>query len=206
MFDKNGKAVEAKVTLSDAVWAVPMNKDLVVQAVNVYLFNQRKFSADTKTRGEVSGGGRKPWKQKGTGRARQGSIRSPLWRGGGIVFGPHLHKVTKDLPKKMSRLAMKCVLSEKVGKSNVRFVEELSVPKEKSTAAMSKMLSTMKLENEKVMIVVGSKSDQIVRKSAANLSSVKVTDAKNLNIGDLMKSKVLVIDANSVKEIEERLK
>ncbi|MGB9825589.1 MAG: 50S ribosomal protein L4, partial [Desulfofundulus sp.] len=108
-----GEAV-GEIELSDNVFAVPMNSALIHQAVVRHLANRRRGTADTKTRAEVSGGGRKPWRQKGTGRARHGSIRSPLWRHGGVVFGPHPRSYAQDMPRKMRRLALKMALSEKL--------------------------------------------------------------------------------------------
>ncbi|HHY92606.1 MAG TPA: 50S ribosomal protein L4, partial [Firmicutes bacterium] len=113
VYNLKGETV-GEIELSDSVFAVPMNSGLIHQAVVRHLANQRLGTADTKTRAEVSGGGRKPWRQKGTGRARQGSTRSPLWRHGGVVFGPHPRSYAQDMPRKMRRLALKVALSEKL--------------------------------------------------------------------------------------------
>ncbi len=205
ILDKTGKKTGKSATLSDMVWALPMNRDLVTQAVNVYQFNQRKMTAETKTRGEVSGGGKKPWKQKGTGRARQGSIRSPLWRKGGIVFGPHLYKITKSLPKKMATLALKCVLSSRV--EDMIIVDNIDAGKEKTTAAVVKMLAALGANKKKSLIVVSGNSKNIdnVRQGSRNIEKVKVLTPANVNIMDVLGSKCVILEPDAIKEIEERL-
>ena len=119
MHDKTGKKMTKKADLSDVVWGAPPNEDLVAQAIYVYMHNQRKGTAHSKTRADVRGGGKKPWRQKGTGRARHGSIRSPLWVGGGVAFGPKSYKRTKRMPVKMQRSALRCVLSAHAAKGSV---------------------------------------------------------------------------------------
>ena len=154
------KNVKGKVVgtanLSDAVFGVPMNSAVVHQAMVMYESNQRQGTHDTKTRAEVSGGGRKPWPQKHTGRARQGSIRSPQWRGGGVVFGPHPRDHGVDMPRRMRRLALKCVLSEKVRQDKVIILNELSF-KSPSTKNMADILNKLGVASS-ALIVTGEPS------------------------------------------------
>ncbi len=140
--NQQGRTVDT-ITVNDAVFGVPMNQSLVHQALVMYQGNLRQGTHDTKTRGEVSGGGRKPWAQKHTGRARQGSTRAPQWRHGGIAFGPHPRDYRVDMPKRMRRLAMKCMLSEKARQGQLVCVDALE-PAQGKTRAMAATTPAMR--------------------------------------------------------------
>ena len=207
-YTKTGNKSEKKVDLIDSIWAVPMNQDLVAQVIYVYLNNQRKFSATVKTRADVRGGGKKPWKQKGTGRARHGSIRSPLWVGGGVAFGPTGYKKILKIPKKMKSLSLKCLLSDKAVGGDVLVMNELSVKKGIKTKDMVALLKKLKVSAKKVLIVHESdlKCSENMRKGFRNIEQVKFVSAKNICSYDVIDSKKLLISEKAIKEFEERFK
>ena len=136
-YTKVGNKSEKKIDLVDSIWAVPVNEDLVAQVIYVYLNNQRKFTATVKTRADVRGGGKKPWKQKGTGRARHGSIRSPLWVGGGVAFGPTGFKKLLKIPRKMKNLSLKCLLSDKAVGGDILVMNEFPAEKDIYTVTIN---------------------------------------------------------------------
>src|SRR5215216_6464936 len=181
--DTQGR-VTGSVELDDAVWAIEPNIQVMHQALLRQLANARLGTRDTKTRGEVRGGGRKPWRQKGTGRARQGSIRSPQWTGGGVVWGPHQRSFRQDMPRKMRRLAVRSALSAKARDERLTVVAGLTEI-EPRTKAMKEFLSALP-ESRSVLIVTDGKVESI-RKSAGNLPSVWVVDARYLNVRDILK-------------------
>lgn len=205
--DNKGKKIEEKIDLNEKIWGAPMNEDLVQQVVQVYLNNQRKGTAHAKTRGEVSGGGRKPWRQKGTGRARQGSIRSPVWVGGGVAFGPRAYKKTKSIPKKMNNLALAVVLSDKIGNSRVKFVKGLESGKGATkTKDVVELFEKLEVDNQKNVIVFASENKPAgFVLGCKNLDNVQIRDAMNLNVYDVISAENLVIASDSVKELESRL-
>jgi large subunit ribosomal protein L4 len=207
-YTKTGNKSEKKVDLIDSIWAVPMNQDLVAQVIYVYRNNQRKFSATVKTRGDVRGGGKKPWKQKGTGRARHGSIRSPLWVGGGVAFGPTGYKKTLKVPKKMKNLSLKCLLSDKSVGGDILVMNELSVEKGIKTKDMVALLKKLKVSNTKVLIIHESdlKSSENMRKGFRNIEKVKFVSAKDICSYDVIDSEKLLISEKAIKEFEERFK
>jgi large subunit ribosomal protein L4 len=189
------------IELSDAVFGVDVNEAAMHQAVLAYLSNQRLGTAKVKTRTEVRGGGRKPWRQKGTGRARHGSIRSPIWRGGGIVFGPDGQRNYKQvMPKKLKRLAMKSALTVKVNSGSLIVLDELTMdaPKTKEIATMLGNLKT----GRKVLIVTGTTQINVV-KSARNIPGIKTTNAGQLNVYDILNTDNLVITRDAVTQVEE---
>ena len=198
------KNVKGKVVgtanLSDAVFGVPMNSAVVHQAMVMYESNQRQGTHDTKTRAEVSGGGRKPWPQKHTGRARQGSIRSPQWRGGGVVFGPHPRDHGVDMPRRMRRLALKCVLSEKVRQDKVIILNELSF-KSPSTKNMADILNKLGVASS-ALIVTGEPQENMVR-STRNLQRVWTSPVSVLNAGQLLKRDSVILTVDAVKIAEQ---
>ena len=193
---------KGKVSLSEEVFAVPANNAVMHQALVRQLANRRRGTASTKTRGEVRGGGKKPWRQKGTGRARHGSIRSPLWKGGGITFGPRPRDFSKDMPKKMRRLALKCALSDKVFNNRVIALDQLVMEKPKTKAFVSMM---EKLSLKESTLFITKDKDFSVEKSASNLPSAKVIDTGILNIHDLLRFDRLVITVDAIKKVEEVL-
>lgn len=197
--DMNGQQV-GEVELSDAVFAAPINTAVMHQALMRQLANARLGTHDTKTRSEVSGGGRKPWRQKGTGRARQGSIRAPQWVGGGTVFGPTPRKYTKALPKKMQRMALRSALSVKAAESQIVVIDRVAIDEPKTKTA-AQMLSALGIADQKVLLVMNEKSVP-VWKSVRNLPQVKSLLTGYLNIRDLLGYDVLLLTRDAVDFIE----
>lgn len=190
---KKTKIEEKKMELNKNVWEVPFNGDLVAQVLYVYMSNERKGTSNAKTRGDVDGGGRKPWKQKGTGRARQGSIRSPLWVGGGVTFVPNNKNWSKKINKQMARKATCIMLSERLRKEELTFV---AMPKSDIRKAISKQI-------KKVALVVSDNAE--VKKSLGNVENVKIVTPARLNAKHLAGVKNVLMDQDSVKNLEERL-
>ena len=201
LYNTNGEQV-GDIELNDSVFGVTVNQSVLHDAVVAYLANQRQGTHDTKTRAEVRGGGRKPWRQKGTGRARHGSTRSPIWKGGGIVFGPHPRDYSIKLPKKVRRLAMKSALSSKVESGNI-VVLDLLLLEQPKTKDMVRILNNLKISN-KALVVTADKNDNIIR-SARNIPGIKPTSASHLNVYDLMAHQTLVITRDAVNRVEEVL-
>ncbi len=190
------------VALNDAIFAAEINETVVHQVVVNYLANQRQGTQSTKTRSEVSGGGIKPWRQKGTGRARQGSIRAPQWKGGGVALGPKPRSYKYTLNKKVKRLAMKSVLTSKVNDSAIYVIDNLAVDAY-STKAMKAMLDALKIEG-KALIVTPEKNELIYR-SARNIAGVTVSMVGTLNVYEVLNHGALVISKEAVSKIEEVL-
>ena len=190
----------SQVELNDAVFDVPMNHSLVHQVVVAYQANKRQGTHDTKTRGEVSGGGRKPWIQKHTGRARQGSIRSPQWRHGGTVFGPHPRDYRQDLPKRMRRLALKCALSEKIRQGSVICVDSLDTLDGK-TKSMVALVEALGVSDR--ALVVAENSDLKVSRAGHNLKQVWTLPVNQLNAHELLRRGTVVITEAALKKGEE---
>jgi len=201
LYNTNGEQV-GDIELNDSVFGVAVNQAVLHDAVVAYQANQRQGTHDTKTRAEVSGGGRKPWRQKGTGRARHGSTRSPIWRGGGIVFGPHPRDYSIKLPKKVRRLAMRSALSSKVESGNILVLDSLSLDQPK-TKDMVRILENLKVANKALVVIAG--KDSNVVKSARNIPGVKSTAAGLLNVYDLLAHQTLVITRDAVSRVEEVL-
>ncbi|MBX6772873.1 MAG: 50S ribosomal protein L4 [Chloroflexi bacterium] len=196
-----GKIV-GETELNEAVFGVPFNEGLVHQAVIRYLANQRVGTANTRRRSEVSGGGRKPWRQKGTGRARQGSIRAPQWRGGGVVFGPHPRDYRQDMPLKMRRQALRCALSQRAREGAIRVLDALTIERPK-TKTMVQILNAHGLDRG--ALVVTPEVDQNVYLSARNIPGVQATFASELNIYDVVRHPVILIPLEAVRRLEQRL-
>ncbi len=193
-----------EMNLDDSVFAVEPNIHVMHLALKRQLNNARQGSANTKTRSEVSGGGRKPWKQKGTGRARAGSIRSPLFAGGGVSFGPKPRNYEIALPLKARKLALKSALSAKLEAFTV--VKDFSELTEPKTKAMVKILSDIKA-NGKILIIADLKADENKNLvlAARNIASVKLLLPSNLNVKDLVEADTIVVTESAVNEITERL-
>ena len=185
--------------LNDAVFGVNVNEHLVHLAVVSQLANKRQGTQKAKTRAEVSGGGRKPWKQKGTGHARQGSTRSPQWTGGGVVFAPTPRDYSVKMNKKEKQLAMKSVLTSKVNESKFIVLDELKLAEIK-TKQIKAVLDNLKVE--KALIVTKEKDDVVV-KSANNLPKVATTALNNINVYDILKYDTVVVTSEAVAAIEE---
>lgn len=192
-----------EIELSDAIFAASVNKPLMHQALVRQLANARLGTHKTKGRSEVRGGGRKPWRQKGTGRARQGSTRSPNWVGGGTVFGPTPRKYTKDMPRKMRRAAIRSALSVKAAADQIIVVDSfvMDAPKTKD---MIQTLENLGLSTQSALIVLAEKNETVQR-SANNLSSAKTILANYLNIRDLLGFDTILIAKDAVEHIESWL-
>ena len=199
VYDIAGKKVDT-VELKDEVFGIEPNEAVVHSVLVNYLANQRQGTQSTKTRAEVRGGGRKPWRQKGTGRARQGSIRAPQWIKGGIALGPKPRSYKYTVNKKEKRLAIKSVLSSKVLEKELTVVNEIKL-KEIKTKEMQKALNNLKVEG-KTLILLPEKNET-VQKSARNIEGVKTTLVNTINVYDLLKYKNLVVTLDTVKKLEE---
>ncbi len=189
-----------EIGLSDEIFGAEIRHDVMHRAVVNFLANQRLGTASTLTRAEVSGGGRKPWRQKGTGRARHGSIRSPIWRKGGITFGPRPRSFKYSLPKKVKRMALKSALSAKVADAQLILIDGFAFTAPK-TKEMIKVLENLKSQ-KKALIVLGSK-DENVEKSARNLPGVMTTYVNTLNTYDILNHDNLIMTKEALERIEE---
>lgn len=199
VYNMEGKKV-SDVELNDNVFGIEPNEAVVHSVLVNYLANQRQGTQSTKTRSEVSGGGRKPWRQKGTGRARQGSIRAPHWVGGGIALGPKPRSYSYKLNKKERRLAIKSCLSSKVIENELTVVDKFEFNAIK-TKEVAKMLNSLKLEG-KTLILLPEKNE-IIQKSARNIKGVKTLSVNTINAYDLVNYKNLVVTLDTVKRLEE---
>lgn len=202
VFDMNGKVV-SQMELSEAIFGIKPNKVVMHMAVVNYLANQRQGTQSTLTRSEVSGGGRKPWRQKGTGHARQGSIRAPQWRHGGVALGPKPRDYSYTINKKVKRLALKSALSSKVVSNNFIVLDSLSF-EEYKTKHMVEVLS--KLGADKKTLIVMSEPDNKIKKSAANIPGVTTTLVNTINVYDILNHEKLIIVKDAVNKIEETYK
>ncbi|NQW22117.1 MAG: 50S ribosomal protein L4 [SAR202 cluster bacterium] len=199
--NQNGDVLES-IELDDAVFNVPMNPTLVHQAMVIYQGNKRQGTADTKTKSQVSGGGRKPWTQKHTGRARQGSIRSPQWRHGGVVFGPHPRSYRADLPKRMKRLALRCVLSDKARKDRL-FCLDATDTIDGKTKSMAQLLENLSVSRSTLFVTKG--SDKIVVQAAHNLDKVWTLPVNLLNALELLSKETVIMTVEAARWLEETL-
>ena len=199
VLDMKGKKV-SDIELADSVFGIEPNEAIVHSVLVNYLSNQRQGTQSTKTRAEVSGGGKKPWRQKGTGRARQGSIRAPQWIKGGIALGPKPRSYKYTVNKKEKRLAIRSVLSSKVLEKELTVVDKLEV-KEIKTKTMVKALADMKVEGKTLIILP--ENNQNVFMSSRNIEGVKTIVANNINIFDLLKYTNLILPVDTVKKLEE---
>jgi len=194
--------VVGKTELNEAVFGQPFNEGLVHQAIVRYLANQRVGTANTLRRGEVSGGGKKPWRQKGTGRARQGSTRAPHWRGGGVVFGPHPRDYRQDMPLKMRRLALRCALSQRLRENGLRILESLAVEKPR-TKTVTEILG--KHGATRGALFVTPELDHNVYLSARNIPGTTTTFADQLNIYEVLRHPVIMMPIDAARRLEQRL-
>ena len=197
--NQSGETVES-IELNDAVFGVPMNPTLVHQAMVIYQGNKRHGTHDTKTRAQVSGGGRKPWIQKHTGRARQGSTRAPQWRHGGIVFGPHPRSYRRDLPRRMRRLALRCVLSDKARQGKLICLDATDTVDGK-TRSIADLLQTLGVATSVLMVT--RESDQNVVRAAHNLKKVWTLPVNQLNAAELLSREAVVMTVDAARFAEE---
>ncbi|MCK8816207.1 50S ribosomal protein L4 [Natroniella sulfidigena] len=191
------------VNANQEVFDIEINESAVHQAVTAQLAAKRAGTAKTKTRGEVSGGGRKPWRQKGTGRARHGSIRSPIWVGGGTTFGPQPRSYKKKIPKKVKKLAVKSALTAKVTEDDLIVIDEFNFTAPK-TKQMVSVLDNLEAKDKKVLIVIEGRDDNVY-KSARNIPGVRVVTADRVTVYDVLNSDKLVMTEKAIAQVEEVL-
>ena len=201
LFDQKGSNV-GEIELAESIFGIEPNQSVLFEAIIMQRASLRQGTHKVKNRSEVAGGGRKPWRQKGTGRARQGSIRSPQWRGGGTVFGPTPRSYSYKLPKKVRRLALKSALATKVQEANILVLESLSfeAPKTKEFVAFLNGLSV-----DTKALIVTDVIDENVALSARNIPGVTVVDAAGVNVLDLVSHDKLIITKSAVQKVEEVL-
>jgi len=199
LYDRTGKSV-GSVELADALFAAPVNAAVLHQVVTAQLAGRRAGTHDTRTRGEVAGGGKKPYRQKGTGRARQGSRTAPHYRGGGAVFGPHPRSYEQRLPRKMKRLALRGALTAKLGDEAIKVIDAFGLE-----AIKTKDLATVlgALEARGRVLVVAPARDERLERSARNLPTVDILLADSLNVVDLLKADVVLIEQPALARMEE---
>jgi large subunit ribosomal protein L4 len=199
IYDRTGKAV-GSLELSDELFAAPVNAAVLHQVVTAQLAGRRTGTADTKTRGEVRGGGKKPYRQKGTGRARQGSTSAPHYRGGGTVFGPHPRSYEQRLPRKMKRLALRGALTAKFGDDAIKVIDTFGLEAIR-TKDLAGVLSALEATGRVLVVSVG--RDQTLELSARNLPTVEIILADSLNVVDLLKADVILIEQPSLARMQE---
>ncbi|MCF7908793.1 MAG: 50S ribosomal protein L4 [Candidatus Omnitrophica bacterium] len=203
VLNTQGKKVE-EVDIDATVFDGIINMSLMHQAVVIYLSNQRKGLACTKTRGDVRGGGKKPWRQKGTGRARFGSSRNPVWRGGGVAFGPKPHSYYKDLPKKMKTLAFKSALNAKLRDKELILLDELKLESHKAKK-FAGIVGKLKLDKEKVCFVVKNLENNL-KLATRNIEKVEIASAASVHTIEILDCSKLVLTKSALRTIEERIK
>jgi len=201
ILNNEGKII-SDFNISENIFGRELNSDLIAQYVRVYITNQRVGNAHTKTRGEVSGAGKKPWKQKGTGRARVGSIRSPLWVKGGITHGPRSKTFRLELPKKMRIGALLNVLSARYNSNNIKLIDSLVISDIK-TKSFESFMGNLSLLGTKTLIIVSDKNDNLI-KSARNLDRVSVKMLSNLNAYDILNNSNILFDKKSIEALESK--
>jgi large subunit ribosomal protein L4 len=199
LFDKTGKNV-GKVELSDALFAAPINAAVLHQVVTAQLAGRRTGTADTRTRGEIRGGGKKPYRQKGTGRARQGTRTAPHYRGGGVVFGPHPRSYEQRLPRKMKRLALRGALTAKLGDEAIKVIDTFALEAIK-TRDLAAVLGALEARGRILLIAPG--RDERLELSARNLPTVEIILADSLNVVDLLKADIVLIEQPALARMEE---
>ncbi|MBN2831142.1 MAG: 50S ribosomal protein L4 [Candidatus Omnitrophica bacterium] len=209
IYNVDGKEVDS-IKLNSSVFDGTVNNDAIYQAVNLFRANQRKGLAATKTRGEVSGGGKKPWKQKGTGRARVGSTRSPLWRHGGVVFGPHPRDFSYTIPNKIKLVALKSGLNAKVNENNFIILDNFKIAEPKVKYAL-KVFSNLKINNGKTksklsVLLLLDKLDEALKLSLRNIDFLDFNIAQNANVYEVLKNKKLVVTKSALTKLVDRLK
>jgi large subunit ribosomal protein L4 len=199
LYDITGSQV-GDIELSDDIFGVEVNTHVMYEAVKNYLANQRQGTQSAKLRGEVRGGGRKPWRQKGTGRARQGSIRAPQWKGGGVVFAPKPRDYSYKIPKKVKRLALKSALTSKVQDQEMIVVDRIVLEQPK-TKEMVKVLTNLKA-SKKTLIVLPERDEAVLR-AAANIEGVKTAYVNTINVYDILNCDSFIITKDAVNKVEE---
>ncbi len=201
IYNIKGKSV-GKFELDKELFNGEVNEPILYQVIKMYEANQRQGTASTKTRSDVSGGGKKPWKQKGTGRARAGTIRSPLWRGGGIVFGPHPRDYSYQVPKSIKRLALIASLNAKLNDKNIIVIDEIKLEKPK-TKEVATLLRNLKAE-KKPLLVLEEKNEGVIRASR-NIANLLLRDYKALNAYEVLKQQKLVLTQKALAALTKML-
>lgn len=199
VYNMEGNQV-GEIELNEAIFGTEVNEPLLHQAITAYEANQRQGTASTKTRTEVRGGGRKPWRQKGTGRARHGSTRSPIWVGGGVTFGPKPRDYRQALPRKVRRAALRSALSAKVNAGDLIVLDSLSLPEAK-TKRMAEVLKALDVAG--TTLIVTNERDRNVELSARNIPGIALRQASGINAYDVLKHRKLVITTDGVAKVEE---
>lgn len=202
LYSEKGTKLSSKVELPKEIFGIKPNEAALRQYLRVYQANQRRGTASTKTRGEVRGGGRKPWRQKGTGRARHGSIRSPIWVGGGVAHGPKPRKFSLSIPKKAASLALKSAFSLRAKEEKIKVLQKLTF-KEPKTAQAAKLLE--KLELRRRVLVVTPERDVKLYRSFRNIEGAVVRTAQNLNAYDVVLAENILFLKEALGKLEERL-
>jgi len=200
--NSSGKIVES-INLDVGVFNVEMNHSVVRQAVLTELSNLRQGTHSSKNRSAVRGGGKKPWKQKGRGVARAGTIRSPLWKGGGVVFGPEPHGYSKKLPKKMSKLARKSVLSKKVNDGELIVLDSIQI-NSKKTSDFINFMKRINILNKKTLVLVNSFDENLVL-SSRNIKNVFIENVKSVSVYDLLDSEIILVDKSGISSFSKVL-
>jgi len=203
VYNQEGKEIES-LELDPNVFDGQINQNVLYQAVLMYRANRRRGTADTLTRGQVSGGGKKPWRQKGTGRARVSSIRSPLWRKGGVVFGPHFRDFGFELPRKIRIAALKSSLNAKLNENNLLILKELNIGSPKTKEAV-KILSNLKLEKKNTLLML-EKIDINTKRSFRNIGFFEIARASDTNAYQILAVQKLIVTLNALKVLAERIK
>jgi len=202
IYNTRGEQID-KIALDQKAFNGELNPGAVYQAVLMYRANQRRGLASTKTRGEVSGGGKKPWKQKGTGRARVGSTRSPLWRHGGVIFGPHPRDFSYTIPDKIKKLALKSSLNAKLLESNFLVLDEIKLSNHK-TKEVAKILENLKVKRQALLLL--QKMDNDIKLAARNIPLLKLDLASNANVYDVLNSHKLIVTKDAISDLVKRIK
>jgi large subunit ribosomal protein L4 len=201
LYNVDGKSA-GEISVSEKIFGQGANEQVVHSALIWFLASQRRGTHNTKTRAEVRGGGKKPWRQKGTGRARAGSTRSPLWRKGGVIFGPKPRSYAYSLPKKVRKLALRVALSDKAKAGKAKIVEELKASEPKTKLA-AKLLKDLKVAGKILMVLA--EENKSFERAARNLEGVELVSFKNLNIFDLLAAEWLLIERKAMAGLEEVL-
>ena len=211
VYNQEGKEI-SEIELNKAIFDLPWNDDLVHQAIRTYMANQRQVVASTKTRAEVSGGGRKPWRQKGTGRARHGSIRSPLWKGGGVTFGPTTKRNFKlKINKKMTRKAFLTVLSAKAKDNEILFLDNLKI-KSAKTREMAHIVANFPQIKNGLLVLPSfakategeSEKNDMLKNACRNLSKLEAVNINNLNIFNVLKHQYLIFTISAIEYLNKK--
>lgn len=200
VMNMNGENIE-KISLSEHIFDVNPNKHVLHEVIKNYLANNRQGTQSTLTRAEVRGGGIKPWKQKGTGHARQGSIRSPQWIHGGIALGPKPRNYSYKINKKIKKIALYSILSDKVRFNKLYIIDEINFVNQKTKNCIN-FLKNINIEKEKCLIITSNKNENVIL-SSANLSYIKTSIVSNINVYDIMNSKIVIIEKSAINMIEE---